>query len=176
MTPNLEGPWKPIYHAYELNQTGMVRRTKAGGNKRAGYFIKPGKGATVSAVYMLVNQNGKRIQASVRSLIKQTWGIDVTVGKKWREEAQRLVQECNEQQNPGLVRQNKWAHKKLHKPAPKERRCTTCGRPTTDYRCAECWLAIRGEVTEDYTTQYPGRSAYAGAATLYCDSEAGGLV
>lgn len=29
------------------------------------------------------------------------------------------------------------------------RRCHDCGRPTPDYRCAECWRKIRGSVWDD---------------------------
>jgi DNA-directed RNA polymerase subunit RPC12/RpoP len=28
------------------------------------------------------------------------------------------------------------------------RRCTTCGRPTANYRCGKCWAIIRGDVTD----------------------------
>lgn len=29
------------------------------------------------------------------------------------------------------------------------RRCTTCGRPTVNYRCGCCWKKIRGEDFDD---------------------------
>lgn len=29
------------------------------------------------------------------------------------------------------------------------RRCTTCGRPTTNYRCGSCWIKIRGSASPD---------------------------
>lgn len=28
------------------------------------------------------------------------------------------------------------------------RRCTTCGRPTANYRCSKCWAIIRGDVSD----------------------------
>ena len=31
----------------------------------------------------------------------------------------------------------------------KKRKCTTCGRPTSNYRCNACWIAIRGQSYEE---------------------------
>lgn len=45
--------------------------------------------------------------------------------------------------NLGLLHAPK---KKYHPPKRKadgKRRCHDCGRPTTDYRCAECWRKLR---------------------------------
>lgn len=33
--------------------------------------------------------------------------------------------------------------------AKRRRRCTTCGAPTTNYRCEDCWRRLRGFSCED---------------------------
>ncbi len=33
--------------------------------------------------------------------------------------------------------------------AKRRRRCTTCGAPTTNYRCEDCWRKLRGFSCED---------------------------
>jgi hypothetical protein len=154
MTPHLNGPWRPIYDAYEINQAGMIRRRKSGGNRKKGFVLKPGKGATVKAVYMLM-ADGKRIQASAASLLLQVWGIDVKLTDEWRLQAQEVANDHNRRENSAVYHANKNKSAEIRRVRTGyKRHCHDCGTPTDQYRCDACWLRLRGEPDSDYRAEY----------------------
>ncbi|WP_027187617.1 hypothetical protein [Desulfovibrio cuneatus] len=46
--------------------------------------------------------------------------------------------------------------------AKRRRRCTTCGAPTTNYRCEDCWRRLRGFSCEDMAQGVDPTMAYSG--------------
>ena len=44
----------------------------------------------------------------------------------------------------------------------RRRRCTTCGAPTTNYRCEDCWRRLRGFSCEDVAQGVDPTMAYSG--------------
>ena len=44
----------------------------------------------------------------------------------------------------------------------RRRRCTTCGAPTTNYRCEDCWRKLRGFSCEDMAQGVDPTMAYSG--------------
>ena len=46
--------------------------------------------------------------------------------------------------------------------AKRRRRCTTCGAPTTNYRCENCWRRLRGFSCEDMAQGVDPTLAYSG--------------
>ncbi len=46
--------------------------------------------------------------------------------------------------------------------AKRRRRCTTCGAPTTNYRCEDCWRRLRGFSCEDVAQGVDPTMAYSG--------------
>ena len=167
MTPNLEGPWRTVNERLEMNKSGIVRIKENMGTYSGKYLLPIIRNGAPEIPYYKTTKNHAM---KVSRLYREVWGEYLTTGAAWTYTVREMVKNENKKSSNHNrpARRIRMRHN--------ERPCHDCGKPTVNYRCAECWLAIRGEVTEDYTTQYPGRSAYAGAATLYCDSEAGGLV
>ena len=154
--------WKQINGGpYEISNLGCLRRTEQGGTYPAGFYLRPIRYRATVGYSLRID--GRNIFVRLSTLMKQHHGGSEPLP------ADRLNQ-LRDERNMGLRAKNGLKRPReqttyLRAYQGKSRRCATCGRPTNNYRCADCWTAIRGEADTYYGEQ--DMSGYGSVAAGY---------
>ena len=147
MSADKNKPWRPVpgFPRYEINSRGRVR-TLSG-------YVMPGNGKTC-----LLTQDGRRVRVRIVDIVAMAFRPMATPEPPAPAFIPEDVPVFFEKGLPGHIAQE---DKMVRKAAPRKKRqvassgrarqhsrhtrsCTTCGRPTSDYRCAACWVKLRG--------------------------------
>ena len=155
--------WKQIDGGpYEISNLGALRRTEQGGTYPAGFYLRPIRYRATTGYSLRIN--GRNIFVRLSTLMKQHhYGSEPLP----MEELNQMRDERNMElraKNGGPKRPRKQTTY-LQACKGQSRRCTTCGKLTNNYRCADCWTAIRGEADTYYGEQ--DMSGYGSVAAGY---------
>ena len=134
--------WKQIDGGpYEISNLGSLRRTEQGGTCPAGFYLRPIRYRAATGYSLRLN--GRNIFVRLRTLMRQHhYGSEPL--------SMEELDQMRKARNAELREKNGLKHPRKQTTYPrahqgKSRSCTTCGRPTNNYRCDKCWTAIRGE-------------------------------
>lgn len=119
----------PSIPTHEVNRKGVVRRSES--KQKIPLRTKHHTDNSFS-IYINYKANGKSRTKTLNVILVEVFG----------EGAARAI---------GLkeprIRRPKRRKENIAEPVVpvQMRSCTSCGQPTTDYRCSKCWAKIRGE-------------------------------
>ena len=154
--------WKQLDGGpYEISNLGCLRRTEQGGTYPAGFYLRPIRYRATTGYSLRIN--GRSIFVRLSTLMRQHhYGSEPLPMEE--------LNQMRSVRNDELRAKNGLKHPReqttyLRVYQGKSRRCATCGRPTNNYRCADCWTAIRGEADTYYGEQ--DMSGYGSVAAGY---------
>ena len=120
------------FSQYEISRSGVVRK----GDVEVSYRY-----AESGAAYVNLH-NGERYRSrSINVLLVETFGEGAAAAAGYPEPDMKRVKMQRELAN--RPRSGKSLGKDA-RPPRHSRKCTTCGKPTNNYRCDVCWRKIRG--------------------------------
>lgn len=121
---------------YEINRSGSVRRADG---TCLGSPVSP-KYNTNDAEYVSLRRDGRTRQRCINVLLVETFGPGAAQQAGYPEPDMRRVQVQRE------LAERPRSGKSLGRDGYRKytRRCHDCGKPTSNYRCEECWIRIRG--------------------------------
>jgi hypothetical protein len=126
--------FRPVTHlpGLEIDRTGRVRKTATGRVLKHGYQNDDKTRPKI----VCICSDGVRRGGSIAVLLEEAFGEGAA-------QAAGLPAPRMELSSGG--RRAARAHKEMYP----TRRCATCGKPTTDYRCPACWIKLRGFTAEE---------------------------
>jgi len=80
----------------------------------------------------------------LETLYKELYGKEKTFDLSWYKNAISFVKKEKAKKIKQRRKKTSQKQKKTQKTSPYLRCCHDCGKPTTNYRCDECWAKIRG--------------------------------
>lgn len=124
--------FKPLSYlpGYEISREGQVRNIKTGHVLK--HYMRNGTKKT-SFVDIWINPLSRR-SSQIGALLYEAYGPGAAAKAGFKEP------------NPAKLRASR-SERREHIPKVSslfKRRCTTCGKPTTNYRCDDCWHKMRG--------------------------------
>ncbi len=111
------------FSEYEINRKGVVRRV---GGKVVGARVKQGSGV----LWVQLTRNYQPYGRTVSVLLVEAFGPGAAQAAGMQEPDMARVKRSRGRTHQGRAR--------------KVRTCTTCGKPTSNYRCEACWRGVRG--------------------------------
>jgi len=135
---------------YEINQAGIVRRTKKGGSYPKNFCLRAIKNRRHIG-YCLVLNGTNRFYSIEYLMRKYHDGAEHLPKMKLDSIRIQRNQDLRDQNGNGRQRPQQYtAANRSYRNAPKKRKCATCGKSTDNYRCETCWARLRGDVDTNY--------------------------
>ncbi|XPV77707.1 MAG: hypothetical protein ACNI27_07250 [Desulfovibrio sp.] len=116
----------PTLPALEVNRNGDIRESATG--KPCKIFTKQHTKNSVS-YFVVVRVDGKPKHKTIGRALFETFGAGAATEAGYKEPSRYQYETAPAE-----------SYKKISK-----RKCTTCGKPTSNWRCQSCWDKIRGK-------------------------------
>ena len=133
---------------YDVCEIGLVRRPvdRKIKNIQPGRLAAPSTGSKGGKPLWKLIPIGEKLQVyvNIREELLAVFGRYIDRRLDDNEHARTLIKKVKLYNATYINKTNGSGNgKSVDYPAPKMRKCATCGKPTVDYRCESCWMKIR---------------------------------
>jgi len=128
----LSGPWKELFSHYYINQYAVVMRKKDS-KLLCPSPIKKSRRDNGGWYYTLLNSNNVTTGRSATVLVRDIFGSD----EHLTTDIFAKIRELTGHEGYKTPKSDRRTSRTV-------RKCHDCGAPTDNYRCHECWAALRG--------------------------------